>query len=79
VKIIFRGMHFKKSGWIFVPVSVWGWIITIIYLTVSVYTLVIIGQNYNSVKNSLIRFFPYFISFSVVFFWIAANMSKDKD
>jgi hypothetical protein len=71
-------MHFKRFGWIYVPVSIWGWIITIIYVAVSVYTLVIIGQNYSSIKNSLIRFFPYFICFSVIFFWIAENTSKDK-
>jgi hypothetical protein len=70
-------MHFKKLGWIYVPVSVWGWIVTILYSAVSVYTLISIGQNYNSLKNSLIRFFPYFISFSVVFFWIAGNNSSN--
>lgn len=70
-------MHFKKLGWIYVPVSVYGWIVTILYLAVSIYTLISIGQNYNSLKNSLIRFFPYFISFSVVFFWIAGNNSKN--
>ena len=71
-------MHFKRFGWIYIPVSFWGWIITIIYLAVSVYTLVVIGQNYNSIKNSLIRFFPYFISFSVILFWIAENMSNNN-
>jgi hypothetical protein len=66
-------MHFRKFGWIYVPVSLAGWIVTILYLGISVYTLVIIGQNYASLKNALIRFFPYFISLSVVFFWIASN------
>jgi hypothetical protein len=71
-------MHFRKSGWTYVPVSILGWIVTIIYLAVSVYTLVKIGQNYNSLRSSLIRFFPYFISFSVVWYWIAGNTSKDE-
>jgi hypothetical protein len=71
-------MHFKRLGWIYIPVSMWGWIVTIIYLAISIYTLVSIGQNYNSLKNSLIRFFPYFISFSVVYFWIAGNNSNDN-
>ena len=71
-------MHFKKSGWIYVPVSILGWIITVVYIAISIYTLITIDQNYNSLKNSLIRFFPYFISFSVVFFWIAGNNSKDN-
>jgi hypothetical protein len=70
-------MHFKRLGWIYVPLSICGWIVTIVYLGVSIYTLIIIGQNYDSLRSSLIRFFPYFISFSVVFFWIAGNSSKD--
>ncbi len=70
-------MHFRKFGWIYIPVSFIGWLITVLYLGISIYTLVVIGRNYESVKNSLIRFFPYFIGFTVVYFWIASNTSKD--
>jgi hypothetical protein len=66
-------MHFRKFGWIYIPVSIAGWILTVLYLGISIYTLVRIGQNYDSLRSSLIRFFPYFISFSVVWFWIAGN------
>lgn len=70
--------HFNKKGWIYLPVSVAGWIVIIVYCSVSVYTLVAIDRNYNSLINSLIRFFPYFISYSVIFFWIAGNSSNDN-
>lgn len=66
-------IQFKKIGWIYVPVSALGWIITLLYLAISIYTLVSIDQRYNSLKDSLIRFFPYLISFTVVLFWIAVN------
>jgi hypothetical protein len=66
--------HFKKRGWVFLPVSAIGWIITILYAAVAVYTFAAIQKSYNYVYHSLIRFFPYFISFSVVWFWIASNM-----
>jgi len=69
--------QFIKKGWIYLPVRVAGWIVTLIYFSVSVYTLVAIDKNYNSLVSSLIRFFPYFISYSVVYFWIACNTSKD--
>jgi ABC-type lipoprotein release transport system permease subunit len=69
--------HFIKRGWIYLPVSVVGWIITVLYAAVAVYTLTAIQKSYNSIIHSLIRFFPYFISFSVVWFWIASNMGKD--
>jgi hypothetical protein len=72
------GTHFRKSGWVYIPVSVAGWIVTIVYAAVSVFTLISIDKSYNSMPNSLIRFFPYFISFSVVYFWIASNSSGKK-
>jgi succinate-acetate transporter protein len=70
--------HFRKTGWIFVPVSLAGWIVTLLYAAVSIFTLVMIDCTYNNLKNSLIRFFPYFISLSVLFFWIASNSTGEK-
>ena len=71
--------HFKKKGWIYIPASVAGWIIAAFYLAVSVFTLVEIDKTYNSLKNSLIRFFPYFISLSVIYHWIASNLSDKTE
>jgi hypothetical protein len=72
-------VHFRKVGWIYAPVSFIGWAIAIVYAAISIFTLVSIDRNYNSLSHSLIRFFPYFISFSVVYHWIAANASgKDS-
>ncbi|HVN58021.1 MAG TPA: hypothetical protein VMT63_06975 [Bacteroidales bacterium] len=67
--------HFRKKGWIYVPVTLAGWIIAAGYAAVSIFTLVEIDLTYNSLKNSLIRFFPYFISLSVIYHWIASNLS----
>jgi putative effector of murein hydrolase LrgA (UPF0299 family) len=72
------GTHFRKRGWIYIPSSVAGWLVAAGYVAVSVITLASIEKNYNSLLNSLIRFFPYFISFSVVYFWIASNSSEKK-
>jgi hypothetical protein len=70
--------QFNKKGWIYIPVTVGGWIVTLVYLSVCTYTLVAIIPDYNSLYHGLIRFFPYFISFSVVFFWIAGNTSNNN-
>jgi hypothetical protein len=70
--------HFIKKGWIYFPVTVAGWSVTIVYLLISIFTLVAIDLNYNSLVNSLIRFFPYFISYTVILFWIAGNTSQSK-
>jgi hypothetical protein len=72
------GTHFKKSGWIYIPASVAGWIVAAGYVAISILTLVSINNHYKSLLSSLIRFFPYFISFSVIYFWIASNTSKKK-
>ena len=74
------GAHFRKKGWIYIPVSVAGWITAIGYVAISAVTLISVNKNYNSFINSLIRFFPYFISFSVLYFWVASNNSgKNKE
>lgn len=70
--------HFKRLGWIYSPVSAAGWIITLLFAAIQVITLISIDSNYNSLCHSLIRFFPYFISISVVWYWIAANMSREE-
>jgi hypothetical protein len=70
--------HFRKTGWIYVPVSLAGWIVTILYAAISIITLLMIDNAYNSLRNSLIRFFPYFISLTVLYFWIASNTTGQK-
>ena len=72
-------IHFKKKGWIYFPVTIIGWMVALIYIAISIITLVSIDSRYKSLYNSLIRFFPYFVSFSVVYFWVAGNNSgKDE-
>ena len=70
--------HFRKTGWIYVPVSLAGWVVTFFYAAISIFTLIMIDNTYNSLKNSLIRFFPYFISLTVLYFWIASNTTGQK-
>jgi predicted neutral ceramidase superfamily lipid hydrolase len=69
---------FKKTGWIYLPVSIAGWIVLLAYAVISIVTLLAIDNRYNSLTNSAIRFFPYFISYSVIYFWIAGNTCNDK-
>lgn len=66
---------FRKYGWIYLPVSFTGWLITIIYAVISLATLAWIDSAYKSLLFTLVRFFPYFIGFTVIWFWIASNTS----
>ena len=70
--------QFRKTGWIYIPVTLTGWAIALFYIAISLVTLFAIDARYNSLYNSLIRFFPYFVSFSVIYFWIASNTSGGK-
>lgn len=70
------GTHFKKIGWIYLPETITGWSVTIIYVSVSILTIVAIDRSYHSLIGTLIRFFPYYISYSVLYFWIASNTSS---
>ena len=72
-------VHFKKVGWIYMPLTIPGWIVALLYVAISVITLVAIDNRYNSLYNSLIRFFPYFTGFSVIYFWIASNCSGKNE
>jgi F0F1-type ATP synthase assembly protein I len=68
--------HFRKAGWLFAPVSLIGWIVTLVYATLCIYVLVAIDSRYNALYPSLIRFFPYFVSFTLIWYWIAHNTSR---
>ncbi|NMC41711.1 MAG: hypothetical protein GYA43_11180 [Bacteroidales bacterium] len=67
--------HFRKTGWIYFPSTVAGWIITVVYGGISLATLVWIDSVYNSLFHSLVRFFPYFMGFTVIWYWLASNLS----
>ncbi|HPC98631.1 MAG TPA: hypothetical protein P5257_10515 [Bacteroidales bacterium] len=67
--------QFKKTGWIFFPSGFAGWIITIVYGGISLATLAWIDSVYNSLFFSLVRFFPYFMGFTVIWYWVAYNLS----
>lgn len=73
---------FKKTGWIYLPVTASG---IILYLLTAVFcTTVFIAadRNSHSVSDTLYGIFPYFVSAFTVLFWIASNKSssyKDRN
>jgi hypothetical protein len=69
---------FRKKWLLFYPVSFSAWIMFAVYLAVNCYTIYRIAISYNSVYSSLIRYFPYFVCFTVVLFWIAAHYEEKR-
>ncbi len=57
---------FKKAGWMYFPVNVMGFVITIIAIALDVWFFIANDRNSHSVSDTLISFFMYF---SVITFW----------
>jgi hypothetical protein len=69
---------FKKSGWIYIPISFIGVFITLLVIAFCVTVFIAIDRNSHSVSDTLYGIFPYFVSAFTILFWIAANTSKNR-
>jgi hypothetical protein len=69
---------FRKSGWIYIPISFVGVFITLLVIAFCVTVFIAIDRNSHSVSDTLYGIFPYFVSAFTILFWIAANTSKNK-
>jgi uncharacterized membrane protein len=68
---------FKKIGWIYVPTSLIGAIITVIHIAFCVTVFIAIDKNSHSVTDTLYGIFPFFVCTGTVLFWIAGNTSEN--
>ena len=67
---------FKKKGWFLLPVDSIGYLIGLIFLLFNIWFFLGIDKNAHSVSDTFINFFPYFISFSVLYYWVARNLME---
>jgi len=67
---------FSKRPWYYKPVSIGGWVITLLTLTACIWVFIVMDSHSHSVSDTLIGIFPYIIGFIVVASWIASNTSK---
>jgi hypothetical protein len=70
---------FKRSGWIYQPVSFAGWSITLLTFAMCAWFFIVIDRHSHSVSDTLIGFFPYGVCFWVVTFWIASNTVENNN
>ena len=68
---------FKKVGWIYKPVSVIGWIITIITIILCIQVFIAVDFHSHSASDTFYGVFPYIVSYLVIAGWIASKTSKD--
>ena len=69
---------FKKTGWIYVPISIAGAVLSLLAIIFCVTVFIAVDRNSHSVSDTFYGIFPYFVSVFVILFWIAGNTSKDK-
>ncbi len=69
---------FKKIGWFYLPCSIIGAVIFVIFTGNALLFLKVIDHHSHSVSDTLINFFPYAAAFFVFYEWIAKNTSSKE-
>ncbi len=57
---------FKKLGWIYRPVSVMGWLLTLITTAMCVWFFIVIDRHSHSGSDTLINLFPFAALFVII-------------
>jgi hypothetical protein len=70
-----KNVWFKRAGWIHLPISVPGAIITLAALAFCVQVFLAVDRKSYSVSDTLYGIFPFFAYAFLLFDWIAARMS----
>lgn len=70
---------FKKRGWIYVPVHILGWMVTIVISLIAMFFFLAIDKHSHSASDTLIGFLPYGTSLAAIYFFIAINTSTNKN
>jgi hypothetical protein len=67
---------FAKRGWLYRPVSVAGWIVTLITSGLCIWAFLAVDRRSHSVSDTLIGVFPYVALFVIIAGWIASNTCR---
>jgi hypothetical protein len=70
---------FKPIGWIYYPVSLIGWVITVITLLLCIQFFIAVDRNSHSASDTLISFFPYGALFVIIAGWIASKTCQKSN
>ncbi len=73
-----KTIWFKKSGWVYIPTSVIGVLISLCVVFFCVTVFIAVDRHSHSVSDTLYGIFPYFVSAITILFWIASNTSDCK-
>ncbi|HEY1660984.1 MAG TPA: hypothetical protein VGI03_01065 [Verrucomicrobiae bacterium] len=72
-----KTVWFKRLGWVYLPVSVPGVIITIMALAFCLQVFLAIDRHSHSASDTLYGVFPFFACAFLLFDWIAGSTSDE--
>ena len=67
---------FKMIGPIALPVSIVGWVITLLAIAFAVHIFLFVDARSHSVSDTFYGIFPYWVPTFLLWAWIAARASK---
>jgi hypothetical protein len=70
-----KNVWFKRAGWIYVPISVPGVIITLTAMAFCVQVFLAVDHKSHSVSDTLYAAFPFFACVFLLFDWLAGRTS----
>ena len=66
---------FRKLGLVFLPVSIAGWVITLLALAFCIQVFIFVDGRSHSVSDTLYGIFPYWAPAFLLWLWIANSKS----
>jgi len=68
---------FRPAGLIFRPVSLAGWIFTLLAIAFCVHIFLFVDRHAQSVSDTLYGIFPYWVPTFLLWLWIASRTSTE--
>lgn len=66
---------FKRVGWVYAPVSIVGFIISLLAMGLCVTVFVAVDRHSHSVSDTLYGIFPFFVCSFLLLDWIGSRTS----
>ena len=70
---------FRRMGWIWRPVSIEGWFVTLLAFAIAAWWFVAIDRRSHSVSDTLIGFWPYGAPLALVWGFAASRTDGESD
>jgi hypothetical protein len=74
-----KNSWFKRVGWIYVPVSVPGVLVSLVALGLCVQTFLAVGRHSHSASDTLYSAFPFFTCCFLLVDWVARRTNSQPD